>query len=161
MHQCLKCKAKYEDDSVPIIDGCSCGSRMFLFIKQEGDLARAEEIRDELEAKIEEIKKEEAIEEPVEEQTRDSGLLKPRSGSELIEETIEEPEAKEIEKAPVQKPVKKHFGIETIKVNDIGIYEINLDALMKGHPIIVLAKGGSYVISLPSAFGRTSEIELR
>ena len=49
---------------------------------------------------------------------------------------------------------KRKFGVETIRVKDMGVYEINIDALMKGRPIVVLSKGGSFVISLPSAFGR-------
>ncbi|MFH1424205.1 MAG: Zn-ribbon containing protein [archaeon] len=126
MHQCLKCKATYEDDAVPILNGCTCGSRMFLFIKQDDDIERIEIIRDELESKIQEIEQEAKIEET----------------------------------APAKKP-KKRFGIETIKIKDIGVYEINIDALMKGRPIVVLSKSGSYIISLPSVFGRESDIELR
>jgi predicted nucleic acid-binding Zn-ribbon protein len=44
------------------------------------------------------------------------------------------------------------FGIETVRVKKAGVYEINIDALMKKRPVIVLEKGGIYIIHLPQAF---------
>jgi predicted nucleic acid-binding Zn-ribbon protein len=44
------------------------------------------------------------------------------------------------------------FGIETVRVPRDGVYEINIDALMKNKPIIVLERGNVYFIHLPSAF---------
>jgi len=147
MHQCLKCKKYYEDDDVPIIGGCECGGRMFLFVKQPEDVERAEQIYSQLESKIKELEQEQKSEEQ----------------QELITPPVK------YEKQPLNKHTaarravqaeKKKFGIETIKVRDIGIYEINLDALMKGRPVVVLSKGGSYIISLPSVFGKDSEVVL-
>src|SRR4030042_2092107 len=34
-HQCVRCGKMYEDASQEIIKGCSCGARMFYFIKAE------------------------------------------------------------------------------------------------------------------------------
>ncbi len=65
-------------------------------------------------------------------------------------------EKKAVRKARKTKGAKREeeeFGVETIRVHDIGIYSIHLDALMKGAPIIVLSKGGSYIISFPTLFG--------
>ncbi|HIK02289.1 TPA: hypothetical protein H1012_00390 [archaeon] len=120
MHQCLKCKTMFANEEVPIIDGCSCGSKLFLFVKHKGDMKLAEKYRPQLEAKIEEIDVQQKRE-----------RTKPAS------------------KSSAEKP---KFGVETIKVHDIGVYSIHLDALMKGAPIVVLAKGGSYIISFPSLF---------
>ncbi|HIJ97560.1 TPA: hypothetical protein H1009_00565 [archaeon] len=120
MHQCLKCKTMFANEEVPIIDGCSCGSKLFLFVKHKGDVKLAEKYRPQLEAKIEEIDVQQKRE-----------RTKPAS------------------KSSAEKP---KFGVETIKVHDIGVYSIHLDALMKGAPIVVLAKGGSYIISFPSLF---------
>jgi len=47
---------------------------------------------------------------------------------------------------------KKKFGIETIKSPEKGVYEINLDALMKKKPLIILEKERAYIIHLPSVF---------
>ncbi len=47
---------------------------------------------------------------------------------------------------------KRKFGVETIKSPTKGIYEINLDALMKKKPLIILEKKRAYIIHLPSVF---------
>jgi predicted nucleic acid-binding Zn-ribbon protein len=44
------------------------------------------------------------------------------------------------------------FGIETVRMPKAGVYEINIDALMKKRPVIVLERGGIYVIHLPQVF---------
>lgn len=48
--------------------------------------------------------------------------------------------------------VEDLFGIETIRVPKDGVYEINIDALMKNQPVIVLERGQIYVIHLPEVF---------
>ena len=45
MHQCLKCKTMFANEEVPIIDGCSCGSKLFLFVKHKGDMKLAEKYK--------------------------------------------------------------------------------------------------------------------
>lgn len=40
-HQCVRCGTFYEDGSRDIISGCSCGGRLFFFVKKE----RMEEIK--------------------------------------------------------------------------------------------------------------------
>jgi len=34
-HQCVRCNKFYDDGSVEIIKGCSCGGKLFFFIKKE------------------------------------------------------------------------------------------------------------------------------
>lgn len=34
-HQCVRCGTLYEDGSQEILKGCSCGSRLFFFIKKD------------------------------------------------------------------------------------------------------------------------------
>ena len=34
-HQCVRCNKFYEDGSEEILKGCSCGARMFFFVKKE------------------------------------------------------------------------------------------------------------------------------
>jgi len=130
MHKCLQCKKTYSDDEVPIVQGCSCGGRLFLYIKGGGKEPEiTKEIEEEIFEKIEEIDKE---------QSRETHIIDDR-------------------KPITEEKGRRKFGIETIRVKDLGIYEINIDALMRGRPIIVLSKGGSYIISLPSAFDKGEE----
>ncbi|MCX6711371.1 MAG: Zn-ribbon containing protein [Candidatus Woesearchaeota archaeon] len=34
-HQCVRCGVIYDDDAKEIMKGCSCGSKLFFYIKQE------------------------------------------------------------------------------------------------------------------------------
>lgn len=120
----------FANEDVPIINGCSCGSKLFLFVKHKRDVKLAEKYRPQIEEKIEEIDKE-----------RKSG----GSGAAGLRGSTSKQRA--------------DFGVETIKVHDIGVYSIHLEALMQGAPIIVLSKGGSYIISFPSLF-EEKELEL-
>ncbi len=49
---------------------------------------------------------------------------------------------------------KRKFGVETIKSPKEGVFEINLNALMKRKPLIILEKKKAYIIHLPSVFER-------
>jgi len=75
-----------------------------------------------------------------------------------MEEKLKERETtleKEIEKQIGEKERRKEkikFEIETIRIPKEGVYEINIDGLMKDKPLIVLQKGKIYLIHLPSLF---------
>jgi len=45
-------------------------------------------------------------------------------------------------------------GVETIIVEEPGTYIIDVDKLMKGHPIVLKTDEGSYRVYLPSLFGK-------
>ncbi len=128
----------YENEQVPIVEGCGCGSRLFLFIKSPVDIVRAERYRDELERKIADIDREK--------KTAGRAVRAKRQKTKVAGKKA--------------KP-KSKFGVETIKVLDIGIYEIHLEALIQGAPIIVLSKSGSYIISFPTLFGDKVEVPLK
>ncbi len=77
-------------------------------------------------------------------------------------EKIEKPEKivrKEVIKIGKEKfAVEDIFGIETVRVPKDGVYEINIDGLMKKRPVIVLERGQVYLIHLPLLFEELSEI---
>jgi len=70
---------------------------------------------------------------------------------ELKETTLEKELERKIEEKKLE---RRKFGIETIRTPEEGIYEIDLDALMKKRPLIILEKGKAYFIHLPSVFER-------
>ncbi len=71
---------------------------------------------------------------------------------EMEQELKEKGTSLEIE---LKKEIKKQkFGIETVKSPKEGVYEINIDALMKRKPLIILEKKEMYVVHLPSVFER-------
>ncbi len=52
-HQCVRCNTFYEDGAKEILKGCSCGARLFFFIRKD----KLEKVKEE---KILELPKEEA-----------------------------------------------------------------------------------------------------
>ncbi len=122
-HKCIRCSSLFEDNDASILRGCpNCGSIFFLYIRNQEDLEKAERIEKELKEKDTTLEKE-------------------------IEKKVEE-KKKEVKR----RRRKSKFGIETIKIPSEGVYEINLDALMKSKPIIVLERGKVYFVHLPSLF---------
>ena len=43
-HQCVRCNTFYDDGSKEILEGCSCGARLFFYIKKEKIDAAKKEI---------------------------------------------------------------------------------------------------------------------
>ncbi len=59
-HQCVRCNTFYEDGSQELLKGCSCGAKLFFFIKKE----KLEQARKEIELKFDDEQKKQ-IEEDV------------------------------------------------------------------------------------------------
>ena len=141
-HKCIRCGAIYEDGDATILRGCPvCGSIFFLYIKTPEDLEKVEKIEKELK------KKDKSLEEE-------------------IKKKLEEEKAKKKEEKPekiLEKPSRKvkrvKFGVETIRIPKEGVYEINLDALMRSRPVIVLERGKVYFVHLPSVFEEVGKKE--
>jgi predicted nucleic acid-binding Zn-ribbon protein len=131
MHKCIRCGKVFQDNDESILRGCTnCGSIFFLYLKTPEESQQLEEIKKELEEKKTTLEEE-------------------------IEKKIKEiKEEKKVEKKKVKRP---KFGIETVRIPREGVYEINLDALMKKRPLIILEKGKVYFVHLPSVFEKTKE----
>ncbi|MEM3400101.1 MAG: Zn-ribbon containing protein [Candidatus Micrarchaeia archaeon] len=43
-HRCVKCNKIYGENSSELANGCSCGSRVFVFVKPGGEIAGDEDI---------------------------------------------------------------------------------------------------------------------
>jgi predicted nucleic acid-binding Zn-ribbon protein len=59
------------------------------------------------------------------------------------------------EKTTLEKELEKKikaFDIETIRIPKEGVYEININALMNGKPLIIHERERIYLIHLPSVF---------
>ena len=134
MHKCLKCgKAYAREEDVPIITGCSCGSKFFVFIRDD-DQEKTEKLLDRV--TLEEL---EVIEKKI--------VAKNES-----EETPRPAEKAQKPASGKPRPKSESFGIETVKTIKPGVYELNIEALLSGAPVIVLQKGETYIIHLSSVF---------
>jgi len=130
-HKCVRCGNVFEDNDSSILRGCSCGSVFFLYVKSQNDVEQIKEMQKELETK---------------ETTLEQELTKQVEEKKKVEE-------KEIKEGKVKRGViNVKWGIETIKIPREGVYEINIDALMRKRPIVILERGRVYFIHLPSVF---------
>lgn len=142
MHKCIRCGNIYQDNDSSILRGCSCGSIFFLYIKTPDDAVQIEEMQKELQAKDTSLEKE---------------ITKQIKAKKSVEKKPEEKKPK-IKAKPRKKFREIKFGIETLRIPKEGVYEINIDALMKKRPLIILEKGNIYLIHLPSVFEEIEEL---
>lgn len=149
----MRCKHSYGDSDPKVLTGCDCGSRLFFFVKAGQDTKTVDAIIHKLTPK-----KIDAFERSISQMDEE----RRKKVDEIIEKAASsEPEIKPKPEAQVaakakplkaQKAPKDLFGIETVKSTRSGVYEINVKGLLDGQPVIVLSKGGSYIIHLPSVF---------
>jgi len=158
-HKCVRCGSMYEDNDASILRGCKCGSIFFMYIKSEADEQKIAQLQtvlkqkdttleQELAKRIDEQKKAE------ESADKDEYL---RVGDKEVDAGKAAPELK------IMRPKKSRgfdeikFGVETVRIPKEGVYEINIDALMRNQPLIILERGSVYFIHLPSAFEKIKE----
>lgn len=113
-HRCMNCGRTYEDDSEEIIDGCECGSSLFMY---ENEIERTE---DELEEE-----------------------------KELVKDDIQEMVSKGEKE---RENIRLEFDLDSISVEEEGVYNINVSRLLKEMPLVIEKSEGIYRIHLPSAF---------
>jgi len=148
----VRCKQSYGDSDPKVLTGCTCGSRLFFFVKAGQDAKTVDAIISKLTPK-----KIDAFESSISQMDEE----RRRKVDEIIENaSLSEPKPKASVAVKASKPIKAQkerkpkelFGIETVKSTKSGVYEINVKGLLDGQPVIVLSKGGSYIIHLPSVF---------
>ncbi len=113
-HRCMNCGRTYEDDSDRIVDGCECGSSLFMY---ENEPEMSEE---ELEEEKAEVKED-------------------------IEEMVSEGEQE-------RENIRFEFDLDSISVEEEGVYTINVSRLLEEMPLVIEKADGIYRIHLPSAF---------
>ena len=105
-HQCVRCNAFYDEKAQEVLKGCSCGGRMFFFIKKE----KLEKMK-EMTANLTTAEKEQ-IEEDVREivgQTEDN----------------EEPVVLDLETVRIMEPGKYELDIVQLFKNEPLIYKVD------------------------------------
>ena len=108
----MNCGEVYSDDSEKLIDGCECGSSLFMYENEVSDEGLDEE---------DEMVKEEV--------------------QEMVAEGISEKEN-----------IQFQFDIDSISVEEEGVYSINVSRLLEEMPLVIQKSDGVYHIHLPSAF---------
>lgn len=121
-HQCVRCGKFYDDGSNDVLKGCSCGARLFFYVKKE-KVEQAKEIQ--------------------------SSLTEPEK-TEIENDVCEILEVKE--GAPVSDDDTVVLDIESIRIIKPGKYELDLVHLFKGDPVIYKLAEGKYMIDVPETF---------
>ncbi len=121
-HQCTKCSKIYPDASKELLEGCSCGSRFFYYIRQE----KLDELKSETKKVMEELEK---------------------ADKEQIEKDIRELTG--LDKKPDEPVI---LDLESIRVLKPGKFEIDIVNLFnKNRPLIYKLGEGKYIIDLVSS----------
>lgn len=110
-HRCMNCGDVYEDNSDELIEGCECGSSLFMYENEASDVS--EEERAEVKSDIED----------------------------MVHDGLAEKEN-----------IKLEFDLDSIIVEEEGVYNINVSRLLDEIPLVIRKSEGVYHLHLPSAF---------
>ena len=121
-HQCTHCSIVYPDAAEELLNGCSCGSKFFYYIKQE----KYDQLKKEARVVLDELAKADKVQ--IEKDIRElTGL-------------DEEPDTPVI------------LDIESVRIKSPGKFEIDLVNLFsKQRPIIYKLGEGKYIIDIASS----------
>jgi predicted nucleic acid-binding Zn-ribbon protein len=111
MHQCMQCNKKYEDSDRSILVGCNCGSKLFLYVKENLNVFNGNGNTWHMEAR-----------------TNGNGHVKaeiPTGPIDAVEKTPK-PERKVHRRLVHRRPKPK---LDVVRIRS-GVYKVNLDALM-------------------------------
>jgi len=115
-HQCVRCGRIYPSDSKNLMEGCVCGSTLFLYLRTPGLKVKRSQLPKDLDRLEEEIR-------------------------ELLGKTTK----------PDQ-PIS--ISIENLRLGRNGVYQIDLESLMRGDPIVLRDPLGVYFIDLKTMLKR-------
>lgn len=177
-HKCVRCGKLYANASRELMQGCACGARVFVFLRDDQvTLKELSESGLELNGTRIVEPEESGVEAEEKIQGKKEGRKEEKEGKKEEKEAKKEAKAEKkeeketemvlVEKEPVdvsklawleeelafltkEKPVSIDFdAVENLRVVEQGSYELNLPSLMKGDPLVVRSDSGVYYIKLP------------
>ncbi len=104
-HQCVRCSALYDDGSDQILKGCTCGAKLFFYIKKE----RLEQLKQETSAKL----------------TAEDKQQIELDVSEMIGKDLDAPVVLDIEAIHVLKPGKSQLDLVLLFKGDPLIFRLS------------------------------------
>lgn len=125
-HRCMNCGREYTEDDEELVEGCACGSNLFLY---EQDAASDEPAQ-------EDVDEDEVMQE--------------------IDDYLDSIKDNE----PGAGDTNIRFDLQSIRVLEEGVYEIDLKKLLDEVPLIVEVKDGNYHLHLASVFTQGEEKSL-
>jgi predicted nucleic acid-binding Zn-ribbon protein len=120
-HQCVRCGRIYRSDSKKLIEGCACGSTLFLYLRKPDLKVKKSQLPGDLDK--------------LEKQIRE--LLGAATNPD--------------------QPIS--ISIENLRLGRNGVYNMDLESLLKGDPIILRDSEGVYFLDLKNML-REQEAEM-
>ncbi len=136
-HKCVSCSKVYPNSSPELLKGCTCGSRIFLYLRND-DVSIKEAMDSGLSAVIE------------------SGKVKELARTQPVSVELVSPDDAEAQRMGEYLGVqpaansRKEQPAENITVIDRGEYELDISSLMAGDPLVVRSQNGIYYLKIPS-----------
>ena len=125
-HKCVRCSNVYASQSPELMSGCPCGSRVFLYLRDENE--QIQETTSSGHTTAEGPKAE-----TPEPEGKDYGWLE----DELAFLSKDKPVSVDVE------------AVENLRILEKGAYELDLPALMKGEPLVIKSDKHVYYVKLP------------
>ncbi|MFH1107310.1 MAG: Zn-ribbon containing protein [Candidatus Micrarchaeota archaeon] len=151
-HKCIKCGSIYGDRASQLLKGCDCGSRIFLFLREE-----QVSVKEKMEALQRETS--DIIERHAE--IRELSDATPISIEKAPEDRTAAEIAREVEdfagwrgqNAP-EPEEDRGPRAENVRIVEKGHYELDIKSLMAGNPLVIRSSAGVFYIRIPAPVGR-------
>lgn len=170
-HKCAKCSLLYPAQAEQLFKGCSCGSRIFIYMRDE-QVTLKETLEMHQREGLELVAENKQLQEISE--IAPISIEKIEKVESAGEETVAKKEAKENKaeiKIEVKKPIpalaqelQQQYGAElqeedltagpqaeNITIKEKGHYELDLHSLMVGNPLVIKSEKGVFHIRIPSS----------
>ncbi|MFQ5405895.1 MAG: Zn-ribbon domain-containing protein [Candidatus Micrarchaeia archaeon] len=143
-HKCVKCGNIYANNSPELLKGCLCGTRVFLFLRPE-----SMSLKELYEANVDVLVNNQKIKElsqkqPVSIEFEQVPELKPLK-TQQVQENTNNTTSLQVPQEPVLSVTQDS---ENIRVVGKGSYELDLDSLMRGDPLVVKSQSGVYYVKI-------------
>ncbi len=155
-HKCVRCSSVFPNNSPELMRGCSCGSRVFLFLRdQNAPDAQGEKngIRQpapqaQQPAQAPSPPSAQPAQAPSASQPQQN--LPPQSSSQHSDEQDYGWLEDELSFLSKDKPVSVDVdAVENLRILEKGAYEIDLPSLLKGEPLVIKSDKHVYYVKLP------------
>lgn len=161
-HRCSECKKTYAENAPEILQGCTCGNRVFQFIKGNGRLNRIKTTAMSLAQVVSPVNASIQTQVTIDKPTQVSSNFQlmqqevnSQSKEELSEDILLTDETTENHEAPHETIIytttlnqeTELDPAENIKVLEPGSYELDIERLMKGEPVTVKTENEVYFVS--------------
>lgn len=164
-HRCTECKKIYVEESPEILRGCECGNRVFQFLKHPNSKLKrlipntnttASPTNGSMQEQITLQVQPQPAQVAVQENTNENPIEENNNQNTLESQTIQDvpTENTPATNEPTIQPKEEVDPAENIKVLEPGAYELNIDRLMTGEPVIVKTENDVYFVSFKVKKGK-------